>query len=152
VENGVACYLAEGILSRVFCFGEVGIEGVGGGVYRRAACEAVLGVRSGGDGVGATRQQVRQGEGPVAGDDGGGGCAAKGAWAAIVRCKGGMGSGWRRGTRAGGTGEWWGRRPLCLWSLVPRIFASLYGNNSFCHLFLFTLTQGQCFDSHGRSF
>jgi hypothetical protein len=36
-------------------------------------------VRSGGDGVGDTRQQVRQGEGgPVAGDDGGGGCAAKG--------------------------------------------------------------------------
>jgi hypothetical protein len=28
----------------------------------------------------------------------------------------------------------------------------LYGNNSFCPLFLFTLTQGQCFDSHGRSF
>jgi hypothetical protein len=36
--------------------------------------------------------------------------------------------------------------------LVPRIFASMYGNNSFCPLFLFTLTQGQCFDSHGRSF
>jgi hypothetical protein len=35
-------------------------------------------VRSGGDGVGDTRQQVRQGEGgPVAGDDGSG-CAAKG--------------------------------------------------------------------------
>jgi hypothetical protein len=35
-------------------------------------------VRSGGDGVGDTRQQVRQGEGgPIAGDDGGG-CAAKG--------------------------------------------------------------------------
>jgi hypothetical protein len=35
-------------------------------------------VWSGGDGVGDTRQQVRQGEGgPVAGDDGGG-CAAKG--------------------------------------------------------------------------
>jgi hypothetical protein len=29
-----------------------------------------------------------------------------------------------------------------LWSLVPRIFASLYGNNSFCPLFLLTLTQG----------
>jgi hypothetical protein len=28
----------------------------------------------------------------------------------------------------------------------------LYGNNSFCPLFLFTLTQGQCFDSHDWSF
>jgi hypothetical protein len=38
-------------------------------------------VWSGGDGAGAMRQQVRQGEGgPVAGDDGGGGCTAKGAW------------------------------------------------------------------------
>jgi hypothetical protein len=37
-------------------------------------------VRSGGDGVGDTRQQVRHGKGgPVAGDNGGGGCAAKGA-------------------------------------------------------------------------
>ena len=49
-------------------------------------------VRSGGDGVGDTRQQARQGEGgPVAGDDGGSGCAAKVAWAAVVRCKGGVG-------------------------------------------------------------
>jgi hypothetical protein len=39
-----------------------------------------------------------------------------------------------------------------VWSLVPRIFASLNGNNFFCPLFLFTLTQGQCLDSHGRSF
>jgi hypothetical protein len=31
-------------------------------------------------------------------------------------------------------------------------FASLYGNNFFCPLLLFTLTQGQCFDSHSRSF
>jgi hypothetical protein len=69
-------------------------------------------VRSGGDGVDDTRQQVRQGEGgPVAGDNGGG-CAAKGAWAAVVRCKGGVGVVVVRmeaGTRAGGTGEWWGR-------------------------------------------
>jgi hypothetical protein len=49
-------------------------------------------VRSGGDGVGDTMQQVRQGEGgPVAGDNGGGGCAAKGAWVAVVRCKRGVG-------------------------------------------------------------
>ena len=57
---------------------------------------------SGSDGAGDTRQQVRQGEGgPVAGDDGDG-CAAKGAvgggsalqrgaWVAVVRCKGGVG-------------------------------------------------------------
>jgi hypothetical protein len=32
------------------------------------------------------------GGGPgVAGDDGGGGCAAKGAWAVVVRFKGGVG-------------------------------------------------------------
>jgi hypothetical protein len=48
-------------------------------------------LQSDGDGAGDMRQQVRQGEGgPVAGDDGGG-CAAKGAWVAVVRCKGGVG-------------------------------------------------------------
>jgi hypothetical protein len=31
-------------------------------------------------------------------------------------------------------------------------YLPLYGNSSFCPLFLFNLTQGQCFDSHGRSF
>jgi hypothetical protein len=36
-------------------------------------------VRSGGDGAGDTRQQVRW-RGPIAGDDGGGGCAAKVVW------------------------------------------------------------------------
>jgi hypothetical protein len=47
-------------------------------------------VRSGSDGAGATRQQVRRrGRGPGAGDDGGGGCAAKVVWAAVVCCKGG---------------------------------------------------------------
>jgi hypothetical protein len=48
-----------------------------GGFYRRATLMVVLGVWSGGDGAGATRQQTRQGEG-----DGvaGGGCAAKGKW------------------------------------------------------------------------
>jgi hypothetical protein len=55
-----------------------------------------------------------KGRGPgVAGDDGGGGCAAKVAWAVVVRCKGG-GRGevvvrMEAGTRARGTGEWWGR-------------------------------------------
>jgi hypothetical protein len=37
-------------------------------------------VRSGGDGAGATRQQVRWRGGGVAGGNGGDGCAAKGAW------------------------------------------------------------------------
>jgi hypothetical protein len=64
-------------------------------------------VWSGGDGVGDTRQQVRWGDGVASGN--GGGCAAKGAWAAVVRCKGGAWGGWRRGTHVGGTGEWWGR-------------------------------------------
>ena len=68
---------------------------------------------SGSDGAGDTRQQVRQGEGgAVASDDGGRGCAAKGAGVAVVRCKGGCGAVVVRmeaGTRGGGTGEWWGR-------------------------------------------
>jgi hypothetical protein len=81
VENGVACDLAEGILSGVcFALSEMGVEGAGGGFYRRAVCEVVLEVWSGGDGAGATQQQVRRrGRGAgVAGDNGGGGCAAKG--------------------------------------------------------------------------
>jgi hypothetical protein len=62
-------------------------------------------VWSGSDGADDTRQQVRQGEGEdgVAGDDGGGGCTAKGGGAVVVRME--------AGTRAGGTGEWWGQRP-----------------------------------------
>jgi hypothetical protein len=60
-------------------------------------------VRSGSDGAGDTRQQVRQGEGGllpatmVVGVLQKGAwvakCAAKGAWVAVVRCKGGMGGG-----------------------------------------------------------
>jgi hypothetical protein len=67
----------RGDLSGVcFALSEIGVEGAGGGFYRRAG--VLEGVRSGSDGAGDTRQQVRQGEGgPVAGDDGGG-CAAKG--------------------------------------------------------------------------
>jgi hypothetical protein len=69
------------------------------------------GCSGGGCGV-VVMEQVRQGEGePVAGDDGGG-CAAKGGvgggsalqrgrGAVVVRCK--------VGTRARGTGEWWGQ-------------------------------------------
>jgi hypothetical protein len=37
VENGVACDLAEEILSGVcFALSEMGVEGAGGGFYRRA--------------------------------------------------------------------------------------------------------------------
>jgi hypothetical protein len=90
---------------------------------------------------------VRHGEGgAIAGDDVDGGCAAKGVWG------GGSAHG---GGHACGGGAWVSggvNDPDVWWSLVPRIFASMYGNNSFCPLFLFTLTQGQCFDSHGRSF
>jgi hypothetical protein len=58
-----------------FALSEIGVEGAGGGGF---IGEWGAWLRSGGDGVGDTRQQVRQGEGgPVAGDDGGG-CAAKG--------------------------------------------------------------------------
>jgi hypothetical protein len=110
VENGVACNLAEGILSGVFCLGwelrELVLE-----FYRRVG---VLGC-----GVVVMEQVPRDsrcdgGEGGpgVAGDDGGGGCATRGVWgdgsaqqrgceAVVVRMEAGM--------RAGGTGEWWGR-------------------------------------------
>jgi hypothetical protein len=50
------------------------------------------------------------------------GALQKGTWAAVVRCKGGVGGGsalqrgrgavvvrMEAGTRAGGTGEWWGQ-------------------------------------------
>jgi hypothetical protein len=44
VENGVACYLAGGILSGVcFALSEMGIEGASGGIYRRATLIVVLG-------------------------------------------------------------------------------------------------------------
>ena len=62
------------------------------------------GVWSGSDGAGDTRQQVRHGEGEngVAGDDGGGECAAEGGGGAVVVRM-------EAGTRARGTGEWWGQ-------------------------------------------
>jgi hypothetical protein len=54
VGNGVACYLAGGILSGVFLLW-MGTEG-DGGVYRRATLMVVLGgVWSDGDGAGDTR-------------------------------------------------------------------------------------------------
>jgi hypothetical protein len=61
-------------------------------------------VRSGDDGAGATRKQVRwRGDGVAGGN--GGGCAAKGGMgggSALQR--GAWGGGWRRGTHAGGHG------------------------------------------------
>jgi hypothetical protein len=69
----------QGGLSGVcLALSEMGVEGAGGGFIGERGCSR--GVWSGSDGAGDTRQQVRQGEGEdgVAGDDGGGGCAAKG--------------------------------------------------------------------------
>jgi hypothetical protein len=80
VENGVACDLAEGILSGVFCLGWELMELVRK-FYRRAVCEVVLRC-----GVVVMEYVLRgngcdKGRGPgVASDDGGGGCAAKGKW------------------------------------------------------------------------
>jgi hypothetical protein len=99
VGNGVACNYDRGDLSGVcFALSEMGVEGAGGGFYRRAG---VLGVRSGGDGAGDTRQRVRQGVGNGVVGDNGGGCAAKAGGAVVVRMEAGM--------HAGGTGEWWGQ-------------------------------------------
>jgi hypothetical protein len=82
--------LAEGILSGVcFALREMGIEGAGGGVYRRAG--VLGGVWSGSDGAGDTRQQVRQGEGGLLLATMAVGALQKGAWVAVVRCKGGVG-------------------------------------------------------------
>jgi hypothetical protein len=81
---------------------------VGGFIGERGCWE----VWSGSDGVGDTRQQVRQGEGgPVAGDDGGG-CAAKGGvggGSALQKGYGAVVVRMEAGTCARGTGEWWGQ-------------------------------------------
>jgi hypothetical protein len=69
-------------------------------------------VRSGGDGVGDTRQQVRQVEGGPVADDDGGGCAAKGGvggGSALQRGRGVVVERMEAGMRARGTGEWWGQ-------------------------------------------
>jgi hypothetical protein len=95
----------RGFYLECFALSEMGVKGAGGGVIRCVLClgrELRELVRSF---IGerwclvvesvVMWQQVRwRGRGPgVAGDDGGGGCAAKGAWVAVVRCKGGMGGG-----------------------------------------------------------
>jgi hypothetical protein len=48
-------------------------------------------VWSGSDGAGDTRQHARHGEGDGVSGGNGGGCAAKGGWVAVVRCKEGVG-------------------------------------------------------------
>jgi hypothetical protein len=77
VENGVACDLAEGVLSGVFCLGWELRELVGG--YRRVwvlGCRVVVMEQVT---RGSRRDKGKGGLG-VAGDDSGGGCAAKGVW------------------------------------------------------------------------
>jgi hypothetical protein len=73
-----------------FALSYVGIEGAGGGFYRRVVCEVVLGC-----GVAVTEQMTRGSR-----CDGGMvflavmavGALQKGGWAAVVRCKGGVGA------------------------------------------------------------
>jgi hypothetical protein len=112
VENGFACDLAEGILSRVcFALSEMGVEGAGGGFIGdwHARCCSRCGV--------VVMEQVTQGSrrnmgrGHVAGNDGGG-CAAKGGvggGSALQRGCGAVVVRMEAGTRARGTGEWWGQ-------------------------------------------
>ena len=81
---------------------------------------------------------IRGGGPGVAGDDGGGGCAAKVAWAAVVRCKGGRGAvvvrmeaGTRGGARVSGgvddpdvCGLWFQESlPLCM-VITPSVLFS----------------------------
>ena len=71
-------------------------------------------MRSSGDGVGATRQRVRQGEGGLVlpAMMAAVGALQRGSGAVVVRCKRGRGAVVVRmeaGTRARGTCEWWGR-------------------------------------------
>jgi hypothetical protein len=92
-----------------FALSEMGVEGAGGGFYRRAG---VLG----GCGVVVMEQVTRgsrrdMGRGPVAGDDGGG-CAAKGGvggGSALQRGRGAVVARMEVGTRARVSDEWWGQ-------------------------------------------
>ena len=87
-------------LSRVcFALSEMGVEGAGGGFYRRATLMVVLG----GCGVMVMEQVPRDSKH----DKGRGtvllavGALQRGSGAVVVRME--------AGTRAGGTGEWWGQ-------------------------------------------
>ena len=75
----------RGFYWEFFSYSGIGTEGAGGGFIGEQGCSGA----EWGDGAGDTRQQVRKGqEGHVAGDDGVG-ALQKGAWVAVVRCKGG---------------------------------------------------------------
>jgi hypothetical protein len=67
-------------------------------LFLKAGCD-----KSGGDGVGATRQRVRQGEGGLVLP------AMMVVVGALQRGSGAMVVRMEAGTRAGGTGEWWGQ-------------------------------------------
>jgi hypothetical protein len=104
--------IGRGDLSGVcFALSYVGIEGAGGGFYRRVVCEVVLGCE-----VAVTEQMTRgsrcDGGDGVSGSNGGG-CAAKrgvGGSSALQRGCGGGGSVHGGGARMrGGMSEWWGR-------------------------------------------
>ena len=72
-----------------FALSEMGVEGAGGGFYRRVG--VLGGVWSGIDGAGDTRQQARHGEGGLLPATMAVGALQKGAWVAVVRCKRGVG-------------------------------------------------------------
>jgi hypothetical protein len=100
-KNGVACGLAEGILSGVFCLGWELRELVRK-FYRRAVCKVVLGC------VVAVMEQVPRdskhdkGRGTVL-------LAVMAAVGALQRGSGAVVVRMEASTRAGGTGEWWGQ-------------------------------------------
>jgi hypothetical protein len=93
----------RGFLSGVcFALSEMGVEGAGGGFIGERGCW--------GCGVVVMEQVTRgsrcdKGKGTVAGDDGDGGCAAKGGMGGGSALQRGRGA----GTCARGTGEWWGQ-------------------------------------------
>jgi hypothetical protein len=76
-------------IGAVFALCEMGVEGASGGGYRRAG--VLGGVWSGSDGAGDTRQQARHGERGLLPAMMAVGALQKGAWVAVVRCKGGVG-------------------------------------------------------------
>jgi hypothetical protein len=97
VENGVACNLAERILSSVFCLGGELRELVWK-FYRRAVCEVVLGC-----GV-AVMEQVTQGN-----KCDGGGMVLLAVMVVGALQKGCVGWWLEVGHACGGTSEWWGQ-------------------------------------------
>jgi hypothetical protein len=95
VEKGVACDLVELILSEVFCLGWELRELVGE-FYRRAVvfgCRVVVMEQMPHD------SRCDKGRGPIVGDDGGGGCVAKGVWGGGSALQNGV---WGGGSAHGG--------------------------------------------------